>query len=611
MNRFIPAGEGKMVNDQILITPESAITLDGLFRERVKLTPDSLAYKEFDETKGKWQEYSWAQTDAIIARWQEALQKESLQTGDRVAIMLRNSVAWVVFDQAAMGLGFVVVPLYTQDRPENVAYILKDCGAKVLLIEKIEQWGAFTDAKCDVLGLQRVVCLGPVAGVGDARVVHAAAWLPDSGVAQTRAKHLNQDSHSLASIIYTSGTTGKPKGVMLSHHNMLTNAYDTACEIEIRKDDLFLSFLPLSHTLERTCGYYLSIAAGIAVAYARSITTLAEDLTTIRPTLLISVPRIYERVNAAIKAKLAEGPASKRKLFELAVDVGWHRFERSQGRRGWSAKLLLWPILKRLVAGKVLEKLGGRLREAMSGGAPLSPEIAKTFIGLGLPIIEGYGLTETSPVVCYNRVHDNLPGSVGKPIAHVQVKLGDKNALLVKGPNIMQGYWNNPEATRAMFTEDSWLNTGDTARIDDDGRVFITGRLKEIVVLSNGEKIPPADMETAILRDPLFEQVMVLGEARPYLSACAVLKPDEWKKLAVALGLQENNLSSERAEQVVLARIAKQISAFPGYAQVRRAALLIEPWSVENGLLTPTMKLKRPKVLERYGAEVEQLYAGH
>jgi len=603
MNRFVAVGGGK--DERVLITPEAAVTLDGLFRERVRLTPDRLAYKEFDDKKQEWREYTWKQAYELIARWQGGLEKERLDPGDRVAVMLRNCVAWVAFDQAAMGLGLVGVPLYTQDRPENVAYILKDCSAKVLLVEKIEQWTALIDAGCDVSGVQRVVCL---TGNGrDSRLVGASDWLGDAGV----VKHVNRDTNSLASIIYTSGTTGRPKGVMLSHYNMLSNAYDTVCEMATRSDDLFLSFLPLSHTLERTCGYYLSILAGISVAYARSITTLAEDLTTIRPTLLISVPRIYERVNAAIKAKLAEGPAFKRKLFERAVDIGWHRFERSQGRRGWSPKLLLWPILKHLVATKVLEKMGGRLREAMSGGAPLSPEIARTFIGLGLPIIEGYGLTETSPVVCCNRTHDNLPGSVGKPIRNVQVKIGEKDALLVRGPNVMLGYWNNPEATRAMFTEDGWLNTGDTARIDAEGRIFITGRLKEIIVLSNGEKIAPADMEAAILRDSLFEQVMVVGESRPYLSALAVLKVEEWKRLTSELAIPESDFANEKAEQAVLARIGKQIESFPGYAQVRRVALGTEPWTIENGLVTPTLKLKRGKVLERHRREIEALYAGH
>ncbi len=597
-----------MPAERIVITPESALTLDGLFRERAKLTPDALAYKEFKESEGTWQEFTWAQTYREIGHWQAALQKEVLQPGDRVALQLRNCSSWVVFDQAAMGLGLVTVPLYTQDRPDNIAYIIKDCGAKLLLVEKNEHWKALEDSGCDFSSLQRVLCLGAVAGNSDPRVRAVADWLS----ASDQPRHVNRDPQALASVIYTSGPTGKPTGVMRSHHNMLSNAYNTLTKLAILPDDIFLSFLPLSHTFERTVGYYLAVMAGIPVAYARSISQLAEDLGIIKPTLLISVPRIYERVYGAISAKLAEGSAGKRKLFAKAVEVGYSRFEHSQGRAPWRTDHLLWPLLKTLVAKKVLARLGGRLRAALSGGAALSPEISRVFIGLGLPILQGYGLTETSPVVCANSLEDNFPASIGKPIPGVEVKLGDKDALLVKGPNVMLGYWNNPEATKAMFTADGWLNTGDTARIDSNGRVFITGRLKEIIVLSNGEKIPPVDMETAILRDPLFEQVMVLGEARPYLSVIAVLKQDELKKLARENALDENrSLNDEKTEAIVLSRIAQQIKGFPGYAQVRRAALLLEPWTVENGMLTPTLKLKRPTVLEKHQAEVEALYAGH
>ena len=284
----------------------------------------------------------------------------------------------------------------------------------------------------------------------------------------------------------------------------------------------------MSHTLERTAGYYLTMMAGASVAYARSIPQLGEDLATIRPSIMISVPRIYERVYGAIKTKLAEGPAFRRKLFEFAVEVGWARFEHQQRRGPWRASFLLWPVLDRLVAAKVMARLGGRLRAAVSGGAALSPEIARLFVGLGLPILQGYGLTETSPVVSTNRLDDNIPASIGKPIPGVQVKLGDKDALLVKGPNVMLGYWNLPDATKAMFTADGWLNTGDTARFDATGHLYITGRLKEIIVMSNGEKVPPVDMEAAILQDNLFEQVLVLGEGRPYLTAFVVVNPDQW-----------------------------------------------------------------------------------
>jgi long-chain acyl-CoA synthetase len=601
-----------MAIESDIISAETSKTLDGLFSERIRRSPNAVAYRAFDDSANQWKDYTWGEMERLIARWQSALEKEGLARGERVAIMLRNSIWWVVFDQAAMGLDLVTVPLYTSDRPDNIAYILQDAGARVLLLEDIAGWSALSEVRGQLSGLKRVLTVAPIKGeANDPRVVDAGRWVPkDAGT----VKHVNTDGGKLASIIYTSGTTGRPKGVMLSHQNMLTNAHAALQCFTPTSQDLFLSFLPLSHTLERTAGYYLTVMCGAQVAFARSVQQLAEDLQTIRPTLLISVPRIYERVYAAIKQKLAEGPPARRKLFEFAVQVGWARFEHQQGRGPWKPSFLLWPLLKKLVAAKVMARLGGRLRASVSGGAALSPEIAKLFIGLGLPVLQGYGLTETSPVVSTNRIEDNLPASIGKVIPGVEVKVGEKDALLVKGPNVMLGYWNNPEATKAMFTADGWLNTGDTARIDSEGRIYITGRLKEIIVLSNGEKVPPVDMEGAIMRDPLFEQVMVLGEGMPYLAVFAVLNGEQWAKVAPDHGLGPDLESAARdpkAEKLVLERIKVQIKEFPGYAQVYRAAILPRPWTIENGLLTPTMKVKRAKVVEAYKREFDTLYAGH
>jgi long-chain acyl-CoA synthetase len=595
-----------------VIPPEAAKTLDGLFQERVRRSPNALAYRNFEEPGGAWKDYSWSDVEKLVARWQGAFEADGFQPGDRVAIVLRNSVAWVVFDQAAMGLDLVTVPLYTSDRPDNIAYIVQNSGAKLLLFENPEQWGQFAEVQDQLAGLKRVICMNSLSGPSpDPRLKSLNEWLPRTA---GPVKHINSDGKRLASIIYTSGTTGRPKGVMLSHNNMLQNAYATLQCLEIYPDDLFLSFLPLSHTLERTCGYYGIVMCGAQTAFARSVQQLAEDLQSIRPTLLISVPRIYERVYSAIKQKLAEGPGGRRKLFEAAVAVGWARFQHQQGRGPWKPGFLLWPVLKKLVASKVMARLGGRLRAATCGGAALSPEIAQLFIGLGLPVIQGYGLTETSPVVSTNRIDDNIPASIGKPIPGVQVKIGDKDALLVKGPNVMLGYWNNPEATKAMFTADGWLNTGDTARIDDTGHIYITGRLKEIIVMSNGEKVPPVDMEAAIMRDPLFEQVMVLGEGKPFLTVFVVLNKDQWTTVAAENGLDPNSegvMRGGQAEKLVLGRIQRQIKTFPGYAQIYRVGILMHPWTIENGMLTPTMKLKRGKVVEAHKREFEQLYEGH
>ena len=595
-----------------VIAVQEARTLDGLFRERARRTPDLVACRHYNDQHATWRDYTWGHLAHQVRRWQLALDRDGLQAGDRVAVMLRNSPEWVIFDQAALGMGLVVVPLYTQDRPDNVAYIIHDAGCKVLLFESMEQWQSLHEVRDQLAGLKRILAVNP--GVNDAaepRLQSIGEWLPDGG---GEVKNVPTDKNALATIVYTSGTTGRPKGVMLSHNNILSNVEACLSVLTPRQDDVFLSFLPLSHTFERTCGYYLAVMTGAATAYARSIPQLAEDLQSIRPTLLISVPRIYERVYGAIRARLAEGPAFRKKLFELAIDVGYARFEHSQRRGPWLPSFLLWPVLDALVAKKIRARLGGRLRAAISGGAALPPEISRVFIGLGITVLQGYGLTETSPVSCANHPDDNLPASVGKAVPGVEVKIGANNALMIKGPNVMLGYWNNETATRQMIQPDGWLNSGDTARIDERGHVYITGRLKEIIVLSNGEKVPPVDMEAAIVRDPLFEQVMLLGEGKPYLSVVAVLNAEQWQKLCAEHkldGASPGLVSSRQVEEIVLGRIGLKLREFPGYAQVRRAQLTLEPWTVENGLLTPTMKLKRAKVMEKFNAEIDAMYAGH
>jgi long-chain acyl-CoA synthetase len=593
-----------------LITPEQAGTLHGLFVERARRSPDKLAYRHFWQEA--WRDLTWRETLAEVARWRAALAALGLQHGDRVAIMLRNCPQWVMFEQAAMSLGLIVIPMYTVDRPDNIAYIVNDAQVKVLLFENGEQWQAFRSV-ADQFGCVKLFISLDKINDSDPRLQCAEQWLPAQ--AQTGWDHA-RDRDALATIIYTSGTTGKPKGVMLSHYNILYNAYASLKTLRDGMDstDILLSFLPLSHTFERTAGYYMPMMSGAAVAYARSIPLLADDMKIIRPTILASVPRIYERIYNAIHVKLEEGPPLRHKLFTLTVEVGWDRFEHQQGRGAWTPKMLLWPLLKRLVADKVMDRLGGRMRLSVSGGAALPPKVSRLFIALGLPLVQGYGMTETSPVVCVNHVEDNLPSTVGPPLEGIQVRIGEQNALLVKGPCNMLGYWNNPEATAAMIDKDGWLNTGDTASIGERGHVTITGRIKEIIVMSNGEKVPPADIEEAIMRDRLFEQVMVYGESRPTLVALAVVDPEQWTTFAEQVGVRPDmpeSLHDSRVEQQALDRIADLMKEFPGYAIVRRVLLLTEPWSIENGLLTPTLKLKRPQVVLRYAKEIEQLYEGN
>jgi long-chain acyl-CoA synthetase len=594
-----------------LITPAEAGTLSGLFYERVHRTPDALAYRYFDQFSESWKDLSWSKVGDQVARWQAALAAEDLQPGDRVAIMMQNCPEWVMLDQAVLANGLVVVPLYTQDRAENAAYILQNAGVKILVIGNQEHWDSLQPIRDQLGFLTRIISLSQIdtAREPDTRLTTAGSWLPD----EAELISINWDGDSLATIVYTSGTTGRPKGVMLSHQNILWNAYRSLQVVKCSPSELFLSFLPLSHSLERTAGYYLPMMLGAGVAYNRSIPQLADDLVAVKPTILISVPRIFERVYNKIQAGLEEKSPVARALFKLAVNTGWRRFEYQQGRAGWGPQLLLWPLLKKVVASKVMAKLGGRMRLAVVGGAPLPASVAHLFIGLGLPMIQGYGLTETSPVISVNPIENNDPAGVGCLLQDVEARIGDNDELQVRSPGVMLGYWANEKATSDMIDADGWLHTGDKARIVN-GQVYITGRLKEIIVLANGEKVPPADMEMAICMDTLFDQAMIIGDNKPYLSALLVINPEQWGPFAKQLKVDPADTEackSARINEIVLERVAKQITAFPGYAKIRRVCCQLEPWSIENGLMTPTLKIKRNKILERFETDIEKMYQDH
>jgi long-chain acyl-CoA synthetase len=323
------------------------------------------------------------------------------------------------------------------------------------------------------------------------------------------------------------------------------------------------------------------------------------------------VPRIYERAYSRIAHQLS-GHRLLSVLFDLAVSVGWRRFEAGQGRSakpGWLAAAAWW-LLRRLVAKRVIDRFGGRLRLAVSGGAPLAARLARCFVGLGVPLLQGYGLTEASPVVTGNRVEDNVPESVGAALPGIELRLGANDELLVRGPNVMRGYWNNPEASRQALDADGWLHTGDKARIDA-GRVYIVGRLKDILVLSTAEKVSPTDLELAIGEDPLFEQVMVVGEGMPYVAALLVLNADTWRDVAASLGVDPHDprsLSASIVSSAVLRRIGERLAPFPVHARVRSVWLTLEPWTTEDGLITPTLKIKRQELEARFAREIAQLF---
>jgi long-chain acyl-CoA synthetase len=632
------------------IDPKAAKTIAGMFRERVRRTPHACAYRRFNVEKYRFEEITWEEVFDRAACWQVALEREGLSPGDRVAVMMKNCLEWVLFDLAALGLGLVTVPLPAEDRPTNSSYILRQTSARFILIEEEQQWLRIKEVDDGLARIERVVTLRPIApssfhpdgckgeeavrthakascgasGVAvadklsitnsrrDPRLAELVQWLPEKKGSEYVVNC--REPTEPATIVYTSGTTGLPKGVMLSHANILRNAFACLQREPIYPDDLFLSFLPLSHTFERTVGYYIPMIAGSCVAFARSIEKLSEDILEIRPTVLASVPRVYERIHRKIVIELEEKTIPIRFLFSLTVHIGWKRFLHLQGRGAWTPLFLLWPLLNRIVASRVMAGFGGRLRLSISGGAPLALPIARVFIALGLNLLQGYGQTEASPVIAVNAMKDNIPTTVGRPLPGVETAIADDGELLVKGPNVMLGYWQSRRATEAAINPEGYLHTGDVARMDESGRLIILGRLKEIIVLSTGEKVPPEGIEMAIAVNPLFEQVMVTGEGRPYLAALVVLNRLRWEKLAAGHGLasdQPGLLADDRVQGILLSEIAKRMTRFPGYAQIRRVYATLIPWTAQDGSITNSLKLRRKEILAKFEPEMESLFKRH
>ncbi len=604
----------------------SVQTLPQLLAYRAAKTPQSEAYRAFDPHTNTWVSLTWADTAQRVNTWAQALAAMQMPAAARVAILLPNGLNAMCADQSTLATGCVPVPLHAIDNPGSIAYILADCEASMLIVSQAEQWEKIQAVGTPFPALRAVVITDEdtstfkaSAGSGEGPAVGSLAqWLAGAAHAGSAPAPTDPQADDLAAIVYTSGTTGKPKGVMLTHHNVVSDVKAVLDRIAPTVDDVFLSFLPLSHTFERTGGYYLPIAAGSCVAYARSVQQLAEDLRTVRPTVLVSVPRIYERIHAKLIEKLSPTPW-KMQLYEAAQHKGWARFCAAQGlpapapedaqAAGWMAALP-WPVLRALVSQPLLAQFGGRVRVAVSGGAPLSPTIAKCFLGLGLPLIQGYGMTETAPVVSVNSLADNDPACVGKALPGVEVRIGDNRELQVRGPIVMKGYWKRPEDTAKILSADGWLGTGDQAEIVN-GRIYIKGRIKEIIVTSTGEKIPPGDLELALLADPLLEQAFVVGENRPFVACVAVLKRDEWQRLAADLGLSPqdaDSLNHPSVHRAVLARIEKNTASFARYAVPRAVHLTLTPWTIENTFMTPTLKLKRNNLMAFFAQAIDGMY---
>lgn len=589
---------------------------------RARQIPQTVALRQYDRKEKAWKDVTYASLDKQITAWRRALEALHLERGARVAILLNNSVDAVLADQAVLANGLIPVPLHAIDTPGSSAFILIDSQSSALITNRADRWGLIEKTNVPMPDLKRVI-LTEETGINEKdehrQILSKDIWLASGKDIQELPE--GPKSEDLAAIVYTSGTTGRPKGVMLTHHNIVENVIATLIHIAPapKPGYIFLSFLPLSHTFERTAGYYLALGMGCTITYNRSIMLLAEDLRTVKPDVLISVPRIYEKIYARINEQLGKKPAIARWLFNCAVNVGWRKFcaenKLPVPKSPWQfADSFTGPILKKLVADKVLEQFGGNLKVAIAGGAALNGKVARVFGGLGLAPIQGYGMTEASPIIAGNSLTLNQPDTVGKLFSNLQMRLApETHEIQIRGSSIMKGYWKRPEDTARVLDSEGWLSTGDVGEINETGLLRIKGRIKEIIVTSTGEKVPPVDLELALETDPLFSQAYVVGENKPFISAVTVLNPEEWKKLAAELKVSasEASLKLTSVRTAILKRVKAAAADFPHYALPRKVLLTLKPWTIENGLLTPTLKLKRTPLAKFFKKEIDEIYEKH
>ena len=583
-------------------------TLYGLLRARAARDADAVAYRQ--HARNGWQDTTWAEALTRADALADNLFALGLEPGERIAILLKNGLDWVCFDMAGHRLGLPVVGLYTNDTPTNVAYVLSDARPSVILMDTAARWAEIAPLLDGTDFLHEVWLQeagdGAAAPPGDAPPVTTL----DAVLAREvpRAPDMEVAPEATAALIYTSGTTGAPKGAMLSHRAILTNADAARQVVPPLRSDVFLSILPMAHAFERSLGYVLPVMTGSTVAYAQSLQRLRADLAEIRPSVIIGVPRLYEAIYRSAERAAAESPV-KHALFERAARIGWARQAEARGLGAGPAlwERAAWPVLERLVCRKVMAAFGGRMRVAVSGGAALEPPIARDLIGLGLPLVEGYGLTEAGPMLTASRVEEYIPGTVGYAVPGTKLRVTEAGDLEAHTPSRMTGYWQRPEATAEMFDAEGWLATGDLAGMQ--GRtVRITGRRKHIIVLSNGENVNPEPIETAILGDALFEQACVVGEGKTFVAALLVLDEDVWREVTEEHGLPVDDPNATAARPEIMRRLKAHLGEFPAHHQIRGYHAQLEDWTLEQGLLTPTLKLRRERVTAAHADEIAAIY---
>ncbi|MES1936472.1 AMP-dependent synthetase/ligase [Salinisphaera hydrothermalis] len=583
-------------------------TLCEMFDARVAASPEAIAYRFYSPRTHVWRNLTWRQTAERVAAWRRVLHAHGVGRGDRVAIMLRNSPEWLCVDQAAMSLGAVTVGLFCADTPASNAHLVSDSGARVIVAVK-SRWvrRIFEQHPCEAL-IHAFVFTGEHAG--DARLRSAddaLAAVRDSP--DPRVEPPAPDD--LASLIYTSGSQGRARGAMLTHANLLFNAQSVADALPAVASECALSYVPLAHSYERVVDAYRAMIVGARIVFCRHPRFLGLTLAREPVTTLIGVPRVYERFYVELTRWMARRPRWVRRLIVTTINIGEAVFEREQGRARFHPSHLLWPALRYFVARRCLRLFGAQMQLAVSGAAALPYPVARTLVGLGLPILQGYGLTEAGPVVSVNRADDNELDSVGLVIDGVATKIGPDNELLVRSPGVMRGYWNDDEATARVLAAGGWLHTGDKVSRLDKKRLYLTGRMKEVIVMTSGEKASPEPIEETLRLDPLIARAIVVGEARPVLAAVVSCPAHRLVPIMRRLGLDPGvaaSLHSSRLENYFIDRLSKLTTGFPAHAQIRRVAVTTDRWTEDNGLISGTDKIRRRRVARCYAREIDRLY---
>ena len=537
-----------------------------------------------------------------------------VKPGDRVALMSDSRPEWVIADLAILTAGAVTVPIYPTLPAEPAGYILADSGAEVAIVADEVQAAKVRQVRPELPQLRELILIDGEDDAGlDGETTLAAVQerghqrlMTEDGLARRYKEAAAAiDAEQLATIIYTSGTTGDAKGVMLTHGAIVANLIDVDSAVHFEETDEALSFLPLSHAFERTT-VYMYLFKGVGVTFAESLETVARDMVQVRPTVMTGVPRVFEKLHARVHEMVAKAPAIRQRLFHWALGVGGARV---RAARGGGRPPLLAGLADRLVLSKVRDRTGGRLRFVCSGGAPLPVHVAEFLLAVGIPVLEGYGLTETAPVLTTNPLDAARPGTVGLPLPRVELRIAEDGEILARGPNLMRGYYGKPEAT-AEAIRDGWFHTGDIGRFDDGGYLVITDRKKELLVTAGGKNIAPQPVEQRLKQHVLVAEAVLIGDRRPYVTA--LLMPD-FAALAAALGEppaddREALLGRTDVQGLYDPVVAAVNAGQPAYEQIKRYRLLPAELSIDGGELTPTLKVKRRVIAEKWGDLIDELY---